>query len=65
MTVIARAEADSRLGWEPSMEYAGGPDQIRWKLERMKKAGLVEWCAKSGGLEAFESRRLKYGIIRT
>ena len=28
-------EADSRLGWEPSMEYAGGPEQIRWKLRRM------------------------------
>lgn len=30
-------EYDSRLGWEPSMEYVGGPDQIRWKLERMEK----------------------------
>ena len=30
-------EADSRLGWEPSMEYAGGPDQIRWKLALMEK----------------------------
>jgi hypothetical protein len=30
-------EADSRLGWEPSMEYTGGPEQIRWKLERMEK----------------------------
>ena len=28
-------EADSRLGWEPSMEYMGGPEQIRWKLDRM------------------------------
>ncbi|MBQ3289569.1 MAG: discoidin domain-containing protein [Kiritimatiellae bacterium] len=28
-------EADSRLGWEPSMEYVGGPEQIRWKLDRM------------------------------
>ena len=30
-------EADSRLGWEPSMEYMGGPDQIRWKLDRMER----------------------------
>ena len=30
-------EADSRLGWEPSMEYVGGPAQIRWKLDRMEK----------------------------
>jgi hypothetical protein len=30
-------EADSRLGWEPSMEYVGGPEQIRWKLDRMTR----------------------------
>ena len=30
-------EYDSRLGWEPSMEYVGGPEQIRWKLDRMVK----------------------------
>ena len=30
-------EEDSRLGWEPSMEYTGGPEQIRWKLARMEK----------------------------
>ena len=30
-------EEDSRLGWEPSMEYSGGPEQIRWKLDRMEK----------------------------
>ena len=30
-------ERDSRLGWEPSMEYCGGPAQIRWKLSLMEK----------------------------
>ena len=30
-------ERDSRLGWEPSMEYCGGPEQIRWKLNLMEK----------------------------
>jgi len=34
---LALVEEDSRLGWEPSMEYAGGPEQIRWKLARMEK----------------------------
>ena len=29
-------EENSRLGWEPSMEYAAGPEQIRWKLKRME-----------------------------
>lgn len=28
---------DSRLGWEPSMEYCGGPGQIRWKLAVMER----------------------------
>ena len=28
-------EADSRLGWEPSMEYVGGVEQVQWKLNRM------------------------------
>lgn len=31
------AEADSRLGWEPSMEYVGGAEQIRWKLRLMER----------------------------
>ena len=30
-------EADSRLGWEPTMLYRGGPDAIRWKLDYLKK----------------------------
>ena len=34
---LAFVEADSRLGWEPSMEYCGGPEQIRWKLSLMEK----------------------------
>ena len=35
-------EADSRLGWEPSMEYVGGPEQIRWKLARMRQTYEAE-----------------------
>lgn len=36
-------ENDSRLGWEPSMEYTGGAEQIRWKLALMEKLyGLGE-----------------------
>ena len=29
---IPVAEADSRLGWEPSMEYLGDAEHIRWKI---------------------------------
>jgi hypothetical protein len=30
-------DADSRLGWEPTMGYCGGREQIEWKLRRMEK----------------------------
>jgi hypothetical protein len=30
-------DADSRLGFECSMEYCGGRKQIEWKLSRMEK----------------------------
>ena len=36
-SALAFVERDSRLGWEPSMEYGGGPEQIRWKLALMEK----------------------------
>ncbi|MBO4304028.1 MAG: hypothetical protein J6A21_05535 [Lentisphaeria bacterium] len=29
------AEKDSRLGWEPRMEYVGDAPHIRWKLEQL------------------------------
>ena len=32
VAALALAERDSRLGWEPSMEYVGGPGQLRWKI---------------------------------
>lgn len=28
---------DSRLGWEPTMEYRGGTETVEWKLRRMEK----------------------------
>lgn len=31
---IPLAEADSRLGWEPSMEYIGDPRHLRWKIRQ-------------------------------
>ncbi|GAA3116806.1 hypothetical protein JOF29_006126 [Kribbella aluminosa] len=35
---IPLVEADSRLGWEPSMEYIGDADHIRWKLAHLRHA---------------------------
>ena len=34
---LSLVEIDSHLGWEPEMDYVGGPDQIRWKLGLMEK----------------------------
>ena len=33
---IPVVRTDSHLGWEPSMEYVGGEEQIRWKLGKME-----------------------------
>ena len=30
-------EFDSSLGWEPTMEYIGGIEQMKWKLRRMEE----------------------------
>lgn len=35
-------DADSRLGFECSMEYTGGRRQIEWKLDRMKKLYSID-----------------------
>lgn len=37
LAALKLVERDSRLGWEPSMEYAAGPEQIRWKLGLMER----------------------------
>jgi hypothetical protein len=31
---IPLVEADSRLGWEPSMEYIGDARHLRWKIRQ-------------------------------
>lgn len=37
---IVLVEADSRLGWEPSMEYIGDARHIRWKIRQVTQ--LIE-----------------------
>jgi len=36
-SALALVEADSHLGFEPDMDYVGGPRQIRWKLNQMER----------------------------
>lgn len=33
---IVFVERDSRLGWEPSMDYLGDADHIRWKIRQLE-----------------------------
>ena len=37
---IPVVEADSRLGWEPSMEYLGDEEHIRWKIKQVQ--GMID-----------------------
>ena len=34
---IPLAEADSRLGWEPSMEYIADAAHLRWKIRQTRQ----------------------------
>lgn len=39
---IPVVEADSRLGWEPSMEYIGDARHIRWKIKQLTMVLEIE-----------------------
>lgn len=39
---IPLVEADSRLGWEPSMEYIGDAEHLRWKIEQTTRVIEME-----------------------
>jgi hypothetical protein len=38
-------EADSRLGWEPSMEYMADPAHLEWKIDQVRRVIDVELAA--------------------
>ena len=42
LKAIDYVELDSRLGWEPSMEYMGDKEQIEWKLRMIEYVMEVE-----------------------
>ncbi|MGH2561038.1 MAG: hypothetical protein ACRDJH_18385 [Thermomicrobiales bacterium] len=44
-------EADSRLGWEPSMEYVGDADHIHWKLAQVRRVIASEIPAYRAALD--------------
>ena len=39
---IAYVQMNSRLGWEPSMEYLGDEEHIRWKIAQVESVINVE-----------------------
>lgn len=48
---IPLVEADSRLGWEPSMEYMTDAEHIKWKIRQVKYVLESELLAYKKGLE--------------
>ena len=39
-SALALVDVDSRLGWEPSMEYVGDRWHIEWKIRQVESALL-------------------------
>lgn len=53
---IPIVEADSRLGWEPSMEYVGDAAHLRWKIAQVRHVIDHEIPAYRAALERVTSR---------
>lgn len=49
---IPLVEADSRLGWEPSMDYLGDAAHIRWKIATVRRILNYEFPAYRAALAA-------------
>ena len=64
---IPLVRADSRLGWEPSMEYGGGEEQIKWKLGKMEslygKAALTDPAAAPRREPRAEIKIMTYNVL--
>ena len=50
---IPLAEADSRLGWEPSMEYIGDARHLRWKIRQVTQVMEKELSAYQKVIDEF------------
>lgn len=51
---IPIVEADSRLGWEPSMEYIGDAFHLRWKIRQVTQVIEMELSAYQRVIDAME-----------
>lgn len=49
---IPIVEIDSRLGWEPTMDYMTDAEHLRWKIEQVKRVIANEIPSYLEGLSA-------------
>ncbi|BBI36538.1 hypothetical protein [Cohnella abietis] len=62
--VIPLAEADSRLGWEPSMEYMTDAKHLKWKINQVRSVIDNEfpgWRASLGLTGRTDEESARYG----
>ena len=48
---IELVEKDSRLGWEPSMEYMGDREHIEWKIKHTKYVIDAEIASQKAAID--------------
>ncbi|WP_130614927.1 hypothetical protein [Cohnella abietis] len=53
---IPLVEADSRLGWEPSMDYMTDADHLRWKINQVRSVLDVEFPQSRKSLALTDSK---------
>ena len=57
---IPLVQADSRLGWEPSMEYIGSEYHLRWKIRQLRQVLEQEIPRYERGLQSLLETTGKY-----
>ncbi len=64
---IQLVEADSRLGWEPSMDYMSDPERLKWKINQVRSVIENEfpgWRASFALTEPFDPENAEQGDNR-
>ena len=57
---IPIVQVDSRLGWEPSMEYIGSEYHLRWKIRQLTQVLEQEIPRYERGLQSILEKTGKY-----
>ena len=56
---IPLVEADSRLGWEPSMEYICDKAHLEWKLRQVRQVLQMELPRYMAGVQQTRNREMQ------